>query len=74
MKIVKRTLVMEIFAGPIAIGTLANGFDKSDLQKLTSTKVCEECNLSSADLREAELSGAILASTKLIERNWVEPI
>jgi len=65
MKIVKRTLVMEIFAGPIAIGTLANGFDKSDLQKLTSTKVCEECNLSSADLREADLRNVDLSAAKL---------
>ena len=67
MKIVKRTLVMTALAVPIAIGSLANGFDKMDLQKLKLTKACERCNLSGANLREAELSEAILAYANLID-------
>ena len=67
MKIVKRTLVMTALAVPIAIGSPANGFDKMDLQKLKLTKACERCNLSGANLREAELSGAILAYANLID-------
>ena len=66
MKVVIRIFVMSALAVPIAIGTPANGFDKMDLQKLISTKACEACDLSDANLREVELSGALLSHANLL--------
>ena len=67
MKVVKRILVMAVLALAIAIGTSVNGFDKMDLQKLKSTKACEGCDLSGTNLREVELSGALLSYANLLD-------
>ena len=47
-------LAMALLASP------AWGYKQEDLDKLTATNTCQECNLRGADLHEADLTGAVL--------------
>ena len=52
-------LAMALLASP------AWGYKQEDLDKLAATNTCQECNLRGADLREADLTGAVLRDAKI---------
>ena len=61
-------LSMKLTLTALTVATLliasgASAFDPADLQKLKDTNKCVECDLSVADLMEANLEDAILCNT-----------
>ena len=58
----KRTLTALTLAATM-FATIASAFDPADLQKLKDTNDCVSCDLSGANLRDADLRDVSVVST-----------